>query len=107
MMVMYKGEVIENGKSESFIDTNNHHPYTSRLIGISKNISKKYSNENLIDGFNSGCKYYSKCSLENKNDTCKEFSPLPIDINNGEILLSEDPNRNWVKCWDYYKKNII
>ena len=35
---------------------------------------------------------------------CKSFTPPPIDIDNGEIILSEDPNRKWTKCWDFLKE---
>lgn len=104
MMVMYKGEIIENCKSASFINTDNHHPYTSRLIGISKDISRKYKNDNSNNNIIEGCKYYSRCCIENKNKMCKSIMPPPIDIENGDIILSEDPNINWTKCWEFLKK---
>jgi len=106
--VMYFGNIVENSKSERFLDTKNHHPYTEKLIKITANhyqegLRGETEDLDLISK-KSGCKYYNKCHLDFKCELCTTILRPPIELDSGEILLNEDPLKEWVKCWAYYKQ---
>ena len=104
MNVMYRGIVIENGLSKDFINPDNHHPYTSKLINITQsNFSTSYaSDEEDIDlSYQGGCSYYELCEHVLKDEKCANISPPPISIKDNKILINEDPTISWIKCWAF------
>ncbi len=108
MNVMYKGQIIENGLSEDFLSSENHHPYTKKLIDITKsnfktkkNDSKKVPNDKKFGG----CSYYGVCEHKSKNNLCAKLTPPAITIKDGSILINEDPLTSWVKCWSFLKES--
>ena len=104
MNVMYKGIVVENGKSDEFINTENHHPYTSKLIDITKsNFNSSYISENDdIDlSYHGGCSYYELCEHPSKDNICANISPPAFSIKDNKIVINEDPAISWAKCWAF------
>ena len=108
MNVMYKGIIIENGKSEVFINSKNHHPYTKKLIDITQSDFKDSSiidsNKTEVANFG-GCSYYDLCEHSFKNEICSNISPPPISVKDGKIMINDDPSISWVKCWAFIKDN--
>jgi len=108
MNVMYKGIIIENGKSDEFINAENHHPYTTKLINITKsNFTSSYISdiEDVQLAYQGGCSYYELCEHKLKDERCSHISPPPISIKDGKILVNEDPSLSWTKCWAFLKEN--
>ncbi|MAQ69582.1 MAG: hypothetical protein CMD23_00620 [Flavobacteriales bacterium] len=107
MNVMYKGQIIENGLSKDFTSKNKHHPYTKKLINITKsNFSSETISSNQVSGDKSfgGCSYYAVCEHKSKNNLCSKLTPPAIKIEDGKILINEDPTISWVKCWSFLKE---
>ena len=108
MNVMYKGQIIENGLSKDFIQSKKHHPYTKKLINITKSnfTSVNISSDKVPDDKKfGGCSYYSVCEHKSKNNLCSKLTPPAIDLKNGNVLIEEDPTVSWVKCWSFLKDN--
>ena len=108
MNVMYKGQIIENGLSKDFIDSKRHHPYTKKLINITKSnfTSESFSSDKIPDDKKfGGCSYYSVCEHKSKNNLCAKLTPPAISVENGDVLLEEDPSKPWVKCWSFLKED--
>tara|TARA_Y100001960_G_C14710863_1_gene846937 strand:- start:339 stop:1685 length:1347 start_codon:yes stop_codon:yes gene_type:complete len=106
MNVMYKGQIIENGLSEDFIDSKKHHPYTKKLINITKSnfTSGNVSSDKVPDDKKfGGCSYYAVCEHKSKNNLCSKLTPPAINTKDGEVLLDEDPSVSWIKCWSFLK----
>ena len=106
MNVMYKGQIIENGFSKDFITSKKHHPYTKKLINITKSnfSSESISNDTISnDKQFGGCSYYAVCEHKSKNNLCAKLTPPAITMKDGEILINEDPTIPWVKCWSFLK----
>ena len=108
MNVMYKGQIIENGFSKDFLESKKHHPYTKKLINITKsNFTNKNISEKKIpdDKKYGGCSYYGVCEHKSKNNLCAKLTPPAINSSDGSIMLQEDPLISWVKCWSFLKDN--
>ena len=104
MEIMYKGEIIENCESEKFNNKEGHHPYVTELLGITQSDYVRDNPDNVkMDSLKlgHGCKYYNHCTLTSKNTRCRLVSPPAISLLSNSILLNDDPNQPWVKCWDF------
>jgi|ETNmetMinimDraft_13_1059891.scaffolds.fasta_scaffold11563_2 ABC-type dipeptide/oligopeptide/nickel transport system ATPase component len=102
--VMYKGEIIENCESEKFNNKEGHHPYVTELLGITQSDYVRDNPDNVkmdLLKLGHGCKYYNNCTLTSKNTRCRLVSPPAISLLSNSILLNDDPNQPWVKCWDF------
>ena len=102
--VMYKGEIIENCESEKFNNKEGHHPYVTELLGITQSDYVRDNSDNVKTDslkLGHGCKYYNHCTLTSKNTRCRLVSPPAISLLSNSILLNDDPNQPWVKCWDF------
>lgn len=103
--VMYKGEIIENAKSTNFKSTKKHHPYSEKLIDITKSNFQNvtYSNDFIDNSSEMGCCYYEHCQLIGKDEKCKFIKPPAISITNGKFVDEQDINSDWVKCWEFIR----
>jgi len=102
--VMFNGEIIENCSSDRFNTSEGHHPYVSELLGITQSdyvIPIKNYKKNEKDLMGHGCSYFHQCSLTTKRDKCKVISPPPISVMTNDILISDEPDQPWVKCWNF------
>ena len=106
MNVMYKGQIIENGFSEDFLNPENHHPYTKKLINITQSnfTMEDEKNKKIPNDKNfGGCSYYGVCEHKSKNNLCAKLTPPAINKDDGSIMDIEDPMKPWVKCWSFLK----
>ena len=106
MNVMYKGQIIENGFSEDFLNSENHHPYTKKLINITQSnfTMEDEKNKKIPDDKKfGGCSYYGVCEHKSKNNLCAKLTPPAINKDDGSIMDLEDPMVPWVKCWSFLK----
>ena len=101
--VMYKGEIIENCISEKFDNIEGHHPYVSKLLGITQSdyVSNPDDPQNGSLRNERGCSYFNHCTLDSKNERCRMVAPPAISVSSNCILFDENPDTPWVKCWDY------
>jgi oligopeptide/dipeptide ABC transporter ATP-binding protein len=96
VLVMYSGEIVEEGDVFS-IFKNPHHPYTKGLLAsVPKLRGTSDKRLNAIPGvvpspleLPQGCNFYSRCSF--RNDQCLDNSP---------ILEQTDKGRR-VACWNH------
>ncbi|SVD82335.1 uncharacterized protein METZ01_LOCUS435189, partial [marine metagenome] len=102
--VMYNGEIIENCSSDNFTNLEDHHPYVSKLLGITRSDFVSEDLDTTEDDsleIDRGCSYFKLCNITSKNGRCRMISPPPISRLSGQLLFSEDPNEQWIKCWDF------
>lgn len=66
IVVMYKGEIVEIGKSKDILE-NPRHPYTKGLIKASPSNGMIPIPENVNKINSSGCKFYDRCIESNRN----------------------------------------
>ncbi len=76
--VMYLGQIVEEGKTDSIIEEP-HHPYTSALLssviklGLKERIKPIDGLPAEIKDFNPGCRFYERCPF--KTDICYTKKP--------------------------------
>jgi ABC-type dipeptide/oligopeptide/nickel transport system ATPase component len=101
--VMYKGEIIENCSSDNFDTIEGHHPYVSKLLGITQSdyVSEAMETQDDMMTIDRGCSYFNLCDLSSKDERCRLIFPPVVSRLKKRILLNEDPDEEWVKCWDY------
>ena len=101
--VMYKGEIIENCSSDNFDTIEGHHPYVSKLLGITQSdyVSEAMETQDDMMTIDRGCSYFNLCNLSSKDERCRLIFPPVVSRLKKRILLNEDPDEEWVKCWNY------
>ena len=81
IMVMYKGRVVEQGKTDN-IFYQPMHPYTQMLIdSIKGGFSSRAGDDNHAP---TGCAYYPRC--ERRTSVCAEIAPELIDYDSGHMV---------------------
>lgn len=93
MIVMYAGQVIEEGSVEELFE-NPHHPYTKGLMLSAPLLGEKKQKLHVIHGsvpdsdhMPMGCRFHPRCEFA--TDTCVEKAPL----------LEEVGDARRVRCW--------
>jgi oligopeptide/dipeptide ABC transporter ATP-binding protein len=97
VLIMYAGEIIEDGLTADIFKKKEKHPYTQGLLDSLPHLREKKMPLKAIRGqvpdmLNppSGCRFHPRCPL--RMDICSKERPEPVDLG----------NKHWTKC-HYYR----
>jgi len=102
VIVMYAGEIVEQGNAEEIFHQPSH-PYTIGLLKSIPNLSKMethteslYNIRGMVPSatdFPSGCHFHPRCEL--MTDQCRDHQPVLEPVNHSE--------NHFTRCWEVHK----
>ncbi len=100
VIVMYAGEIVEEGLLEDIFNDSKH-PYTKGLLNSIPDLEKKEDRLNSIPGsvplpgnMPKGCRFASRCEFA--TDKCKELAPPKTEISES----------HYTNCWLYTEEGV-